>query len=380
MRTAPILCMLLLSFWAGALSAQLSNAATISILTCRAGDEVENIFGHTAIRVVDPATRKDEVYNYGTYDFNKPNFMWKFLRGELEYKLSGSSFNNFIRTYQYQKRSVFEQILNLDRGQRNKIYNTLQENYKPENREYIYEFFFDNCSTRARDLVANNIIGLDFPETVTRPLSFRKMLDQHNYTMPWTDFGMDLLVGTVADRAASVSEQMFLPEFLFDNFERSSIMHEPLVSKTQLIADYEKEAKQRKRIPFFTPALFFGLLLLLEIFFLIKATNSKWLTAYDSVLFFALGLGSLILFFMWFGTIHITTKSNLNVLWMNPLFLFMAFSNKSWLQKACLLLLTISLFVAAFVQDYHIAAVLIILITFMKLLRSLSAYEALRQA
>ena len=306
--------------------------------------------------------------------------MWKFLRGELEYKLSGSTFNNFIRTYQYQKRSVFEQVLNLDRGQRNKIYNTIQENYKPENREYIYEFFFDNCSTRARDLVANNIIGLDFPEIVTRQLTFREMLDQHNYTMPWTDFGMDLLVGTVADRAASVSEQMFLPEFLFDNFERSSIMHEPLVSKTQLIADYEKEAKQRERIPFFTPALFFGLLLLLEILFLVRASESKCLTAYDSVLFFVLGLGSLILFFMWFGTIHITTKGNLNVLWMNPLFLFLAFSKKSWLQKACLLFLTLSLFVAAFIQDYHIAAVLIILITFMKLLRSLIAKRNQKQA
>lgn len=374
------LFVLLIGLWAWPLPAQLSNDATISILTCRAGDEVENIFGHTAIRVVDPATQKDEVYNYGTYDFNKPNFMWKFLRGELEYKLSGSTFSNFIRTYQYQKRSVFEQVLNLDRAQRNKIYNTIQENYKPENREYIYEFFFDNCSTRTRDLIEDNIVGADFPDVVTRQLTFREMLDQHNYIKPWIDFGMDLLVGTVADREATVAEQMFLPEFLFDNFERSSIVHEPLVSKTHLIANYEQEAKERERIPFFSPALFFGLLLLLELILLVKSVKgSKALRAYDNLWYFLVGIGSLVLIFMWFGTIHITTKGNLNVLWMNPLFLLLAFSKKSLLKKICLILLTISLFAAAFVQDYHIASVLIILILFMKLLRSILAAKALNQ-
>lgn len=351
------------------LSSQLSSNATISILTCRSGDSIDNMFGHTAIRIVDPATQKDEIFNFGIFSFEEPNFTMKFMRGKLLYSLGRSSFNRFLSTYHRQKRSVFQQQLDLDHSQVNAIYNSLLENYKPENRRYKYDFFFDNCSTRARDLFPNNLEGIRFPDEPEKTMTYRDLLDQHTYRWPWTDFGMDLLVGHIADRTATVKDQMYLPEFFFDHLENMRLGNKPLVNATTMVLDHESAESERDRTPWISPLLFFGVLLILEIFLFFKNTTNRAIRFYDKMWFLVTGVGGLLILFMWFGTDHITTKGNLNLLWMSPLFLFRSFSSKRTVDFLLLLMLGMTLLLASFVQQLHAATILIIILLIFKLIR-----------
>lgn len=353
------------------LHAQLSEESTISILTCRPGDDVYNIFGHNAVRVQDSSVGVDEVYNYGLFSFEEEGFVMKFLRGKLRYWVGRSSMKGFLRGYVHEKRSVIEQTLDLDLAQKNKLYRALVENQKPENRYYLYDFFYDNCATRIRDILTDNITLLEYTSIDSEQYSFRQLLDQFNYKSPWIDFGMDLLVGTPADKTASPQAQMYLPEYLFNNLEKASLAHKPLVKSTQLILDYEAEIATRSRVPFFTPTLLFGLLLLLELFFFLKAGKEKlkWLSHYDNLAFLLLGIGSMILVFMWFGTDHSTTKNNLNLLWMSPLFLCILFYKSKNLILVQMGFIVLCLLLGTFVQQLHVAAILIALIAFFKLLR-----------
>ena len=109
---------------------QLSNEAEISILTCSPGKELYSLFGHTAIRVQDPKANLDEVFNYGTFDFDTPHFYLKFAQGLLTYQLSATSFHNFMLSYQMEERSVYSQRLRLDSLQKQQLFDLLLENYR----------------------------------------------------------------------------------------------------------------------------------------------------------------------------------------------------------------------------------------------------------
>ena len=151
---------------------RLSEAAQISVLTCGAGQELYTAFGHSAFRVQDPIQEIDVVYNYGTFDFRAPNFYTNFARGRLIYTLSRQRFENFLYEYEYEKRWVKEQILDLDQQQKNALIVFLENNYLPENRDYRYDFLYDNCSTKLPD-VLSQILGnqLNFQEDHQRKQS-----------------------------------------------------------------------------------------------------------------------------------------------------------------------------------------------------------------
>lgn len=373
--TLYILVALFVSNNALHLNAQLSSSAEISILTCRAGDDLANIFGHSAIRILDPESNKDEIYNYGIYSFSEPNFMLKFLRGKLLYFVGKQKTNNFLGVYAYEKRSVIEQKLDLNLDQKNKFYSAILENYKPENRRYLYDFFFDNCSTRIRDLFQDHLPEITFSDIPQRDISFRELLDVNNYVAPWTDFGMDLLVGAIADKKASAEDEMFLPEFLYQHLKKAKLDNRPLVKNTNLILNFEKNAASRNTIPLFTPVLFFAILLILEFFLFLnrkKNVSNKLLRFIDKTWFILLGLGSLVILVMWFLTDHSTTKWNLNLLWMSPLYIFLLFrKQKNTLFITLLVMSMIALFISPFIQKLHVATIIIIVITSFKLLRHL---------
>ena len=350
-------------------SAQLSQQATISVLTCRAGDDLYNMFGHTAVRVQDPVQQLDEVYNYGLFSFKEPGFLMKFLRGKLNYWVGRASFDRFMGGYKTERRSVLEQVLDLNHSQVNKLYQALRQNIKAENKFYKYDFFFDNCTTRIRDILEDNITLLNYSST-SNDYSYRQLLDQFNYVSPWTDFGMDLLVGTPADARADAAGEMFLPEYLYGQLDKGSLGHTPLVKETKVLLDYESEVVARSKTGMFRPSVLFGLLLLLELFlFKGQKTNQKWLRVYDKLFFTILGIAGLIIVFMWFATDHITTKNNMNLLWMNPLFLVLLFRKPQPLLLLLSAFMALSILGASFIQQLHVASVIIILIGLLKLLR-----------
>lgn len=375
--TAKVALIIIVLSVATPYKAQLSGEAEISLLTCRAGDDIYNTFGHTAIRVRDPKNGKDEIYNYGLFNFRTPNFTMKFLRGKLKYQLGIQTYIDFLREYEYQKRSVFEQRLALDSIQKVEIYNALRTNYKPKNRAYLYDFFFDNCSTRPRDLLLVDFDNISFQEPQNQK-SFRDLLDEYVYAKPWTDFGIDLIIGSIADEKAATRDQMFLPEYLYKHLEEGNRNGKSLVENSIVVLNHEAELSRRSQSHFFTPVLLFGILLLLEFLLFLKPSmfsKKSWIRLYDKLWFFTIGIGSLVLVFMWFLTDHIATKNNLNLLWMHPLFLFLLFKTKKTFLQISLILCCLALLVSPFIQALHPAVILIICLLIIKIIRLLKHSE-----
>ncbi len=290
----------------------------ISILTCSPGDQLYSIYGHNAIRVINANQGTDLVYNYGTFDFNTPGFAIKFMRGKLPYMLSVTEFYDFLGEYQYFNRSVTEQELQLDSMQKQKIIEYLNVNMKPENRAYKYDFFDDNCATRLRDIIDKNVDHFEWNQSKASGKTFRQIIKEYQKKMPWTDFGIDLIIGAPADRKTTLSEESFIPDYL-----STAIFYARYQDDTKTGLQYRKTEilpKKKKDAPnnfMWSPWMVFLILLLVEINIFIrvlKGQNSKWIQLYDKVWLVVLTLSSALLLFMWFATDHIPTKYNWNIL------------------------------------------------------------------
>ncbi|MEZ4903502.1 MAG: DUF4105 domain-containing protein [Spirosomataceae bacterium] len=178
----------------------LSREAKVSLITVSPGEELYSSFGHNALWISDPALGIDRVYNYGTFDFRTDNFYIKFLRGTLPYQLSVSPIYNTIYGAQYENRSVTEQVLNFSPAQKQRIFDFLENNYLPQNRQYAYKFFYDNCATRLRDAiqVAGGDSLLFDSQTVATdsiPKSYRQWMNKYLKGKPWSRYGMNLAIG-----------------------------------------------------------------------------------------------------------------------------------------------------------------------------------------
>ncbi len=298
----------------------LSESSYISLLTCDPGPELYATFGHSAIGVVDPEQNLMLVFNYGTFSFNVPFFYAKFASGKLMYRLSFTSYVRFLREYQYDHRRVVEQKLNLTRDQRQRLFDALQENYKPENREYQYDFFFDNCATRITDMF-HKVLGdslQHIPEAHQIPRTFRNMIDEYLTNSYWSDFGIDLALGAVIDRDATEMEKTFLPDYLSAYVERCEINGKPFVTGERALV---KDTAEFPPTPLFVrPNFVFWILFLIICLLTVFFRSKSWIIG-DRIIFGAIGFVGLIVFLMWVATDHDATANNLNVLWANPLYL-----------------------------------------------------------
>ena len=276
----------------------------ISLLTCSEGNEdVAAAFGHSAIRVVDPANKRDIVFNYGTYNFYEPGFLLKFLRGDLNYLLSVSDFKRFVGSYTKAGRGIVEREFNLTSEQRVKLYDFLLTNARPENREYLYDFLLDNCATRIRDIFnTEEFVYEDFDTDLT----YRDRLAELINGKPWLKFGTDLILGARVDAEITAQQEMFLPFLLERDESRSAVGKIARLLITPL-------------------ALFMVLLIGYSLTISLIKDRQRFHKVFSNCFYVLLGIASLVLLFLWFGTNHIWTKANWNLLWLNPLFLVLPF-------------------------------------------------------
>lgn len=301
--------------------------AKISLLTCSPGGEIYSLFGHSAIRVKDPRTGNDVVFNYGIFDFDTPNFTMKFVQGKLLYKLGIEQFPRFQYQYTYENRQVIEQVFNFTQEEKEKVFSYLINNARPENANYKYDFFFDNCANRIGE-VLNDALGeaLTYEIPEKKYLSFRNQLDYYidgSYPKsPWADFGMDLILGIPADQPADFNGEMFLPDLLSNNFTFGKLNNStPLVSSGKIIIPRKKPASMANWS--ITPMmLFWSLCGITALLFLIK--NNTFTKVFDFILFLLLGLSGVLFIFMWVATDHEVCHQNLNMLWMNPFHILLA--------------------------------------------------------
>ncbi|AKD02782.1 DUF4105 domain-containing protein [Pontibacter korlensis] len=344
---AFLLCVSTLPAWAQFEGMLLSPQAKISLITCSSGPDLYAIFGHSAVRVNDPATGLDVIFNYGTFDFDEPNFYLKFAQGKLRYKLSVAHFRDFVYSYSMDNRSVYEQELNLTEEQKQQYWAFLTNNYLPENRFYLYDFFFDNCATRIRD-------GLEatFPNQLTfnishfdKDYSFRNLIDLYLGPQPWGDFGIDLALGARIDQEATPYQYMFLPDYLSKGFGNATIVQNgqtaPLTLEPRVI--FERDPSIPLEGGWLTPQVLFWTFLLvvvaLTVADFVKRRRSR---VFDMVFFLVLGLLGIVVLLLWFATDHQATAYNFNLLWAIPTHAVVAFflaryALREWVHKYMLI-------------------------------------------
>ena len=306
------------------------------MITCGPGtDELYASFGHSAFRVLDLENKIDRVYNYGTFDFNTPNFYAKFAQGKLLYQLRAYNFGNFLRGYHQENRWVKGQVLDLTAEQVQQVFDFLENNAKPENRSYQYDFFYDNCSTKLYD-VLEQVLGerLVFERDFDKEgYSHRDLIELYMGHQPWADFGIDLALGADIDRKASSKDYMFLPDYVFEAFKGVEIRDDkdlkPIIRRTEeILLSYDKEETDKNSL---TPLVLFSFAALLILWITYKDYKRKSRTKIlDVVLFSVTGLVGIVLLLLWFATDHSATVNNFNVLWAfapNLLFAFLLQKN-----------------------------------------------------
>lgn len=293
---------------------------TISLLTCEPGNMLYTLFGHTAIRVKDADC--DWVFNYGTFDFDTPNFYGKYIKGELMYQLAAQPFSSFYHTYDRMEVAVYEQELKLDSAQQQKLVRALMENYKPENRTYLYDFLYDNCATRVRDLFENQITDSEstyrWAIAKSSDKTFWNLLDEKLRIAPWCEWGIHTLLGQDGNKVATAREEMFLPEMLMQAVSQATIDGKPLAKEAVKIIDYPKRTEVKT--PWYVnPQFAFWALALVIIggTFRMKRTRFIFIP-----MLFLTGVLGLLLFYLAAFSLHPMTNPNWNMLWACPLNLF----------------------------------------------------------
>ena len=329
MKWRPLLFWLILLLTVPTARAQvpdLSPKAQFSVLTCGPGTDLYATFGHSSFRLRDPELGIDWVYNYGTFDFNTPNFYMKFARGKLPYALSKQKFENFLYTYQLEHRWVHEQLLDLSPPEARSLLAFLEENHQPQNRFYRYDFLFENCATKIPEVLKKVLgEGLAYSyDHLQEPYTFRDLIQKNLRTNSWSSFGIDLALGSVIDREARGPEYAFLPEYVESQVGHATLGGTPLVSRERVILDLDPPAP----LFYFTATpLFWGLILLgiTLVITWIDLRNGVRSRVLDFVLFFLTGISGLVIAFLWFLTDHNATLWNANMLWAMPLNIIPAF-------------------------------------------------------
>lgn len=312
-----------------------SDSVRVSLLTCAPGSEIYSLFGHTALRYENPAKGEDWVFNYGLFSFDTPNFVYRFVKGETDYQLGVIPYRYFEGEYAMRGSSVYQQELNLTDKEKENVIRLLRENYLPANRVYRYNYFYDNCTTRARDKVEQGIEGkVVYPES-EKMCSFRSIVREYTAGHEWSAFGIDLCLGSEADEPIDERKQMFSPFYMLE-YARGAMIHRadtivPFVKEEKLLLDFSSkdEGVFEKDEDVFLPSLWSCALIWWVLTFVVTALgikNGKVYWLWDILLFGAQGLAGCIIAFLFFFSIHPTVGSNWLLMILNPLpLLYMPF-------------------------------------------------------
>lgn len=312
----------------------LSEDAEISLITVAPGNELYSNFGHSALWVQDRANGLSIVFNYGTFDFDTPGFYMKFVRGKLNYMLSAGRISYLVNSAKAENRSVYQQTLNLSLAEKNAVYGFLMENIQPENRFYKYDFFYDNCTTRIRDLLELVLEDELIWNRKAEGYTFRHFLDIYLAEKPWQDFGIDLVLGQPTDKIASKREEMFLPDMLMYHVAAATKNGKSLVEEERMLFEAEEEEQEAGFM--ILPVHITWLICILGVFFSIRYYKAGFNDrTFNRILFFITGLVGCLIFFLWFLSDHLATVNNWNILWAFPLnvaFAFLLFKKpaKKW--------------------------------------------------
>ena len=303
---------------------QQGSGPEVYLLTCGQGSETYSIYGHSALRIVNRPEKSDIVYNWGVFDFNTSNFAWKFARGRLDYMLGVESMQDFLKVYIYEKRFVHSQRINLTADEAEQLISLVNENLKPGNIKYRYDFFYDDCSTRIRDLIEKSVGEklLYLPADGGKKMpTFRNLVGKYQNPYPWLKFGVDLIMGSPGDKKAQYRDRMFLPVELQKELSETVINRDgkmiPLLRNPDPILDYNLPGTKQKF--FLIPGFVFTLILVIILILSSLIKSRKIINSMDILIFSVFSILSVLMIFFNFFTDHQQMRWNLNIIWLNPL-------------------------------------------------------------
>lgn len=298
------------------------DSVEVSLLTCQPHNEVYSLYGHTAIRYHNMRTGDDWAFNYGIFSFKKPHFVLRFLFGKTDYELGVVSFDVFKREYAHFGSMVTEQVINLTADEKQKIWDALRDNAQPWNRTYRYNFLYNNCTTKARDMIAACINGkIIYKEQAEYYPSFRQIIHSCNQNFPWAAVGNDLCLGVKADLPTTIGEQQFLPANTINDFAYAKIYangtYRNLVKETRMAVPPGVQIIEPE-FPL-TPTECATILLIIGILiFLYEKKSKKIMRWWDITLMLADGLTGIVILALFFSE-HPTTSTNLQIFLFNPI-------------------------------------------------------------
>jgi len=366
MKTLVLLAFCSIIFLTKSFAIQLSSDAQISLLTCAPGDEIYSYFGHSAVRINDPKSGIDYVFNYGVFSFDAPNFVWRFMKGQTDYILIGQRMPSFMESYREEHRSVYEQVLKISLAEKQNLFDALVENAKKENRVYRYRHFSDNCSTRVRDQFENCVNHhLQYDTSRDMRLTYRQLIDQCVPGNSWNGLGIKLALGIPADKVTTYSQKMFLPDYLLKGMAGATVVNSgggaaPFVMPQTTLY----EAKPPKSgFDLSSPAVVVNLILLIVAALTFTEYRTKRrMIVLDFMIFLSAGLAGLLLSFLCFFSVLEATGWNLNLIWVLPTHLIFAIlwlvpsirPKLSWYLKFTAILTSLFLLTMAFLpQTFH---------------------------
>ncbi|MFY0674371.1 MAG: DUF4105 domain-containing protein [Bacteroidia bacterium] len=298
---------------------KLSESATISVITCAPGNLIYECFGHTAIRVQDPDQKGfDFVFNYGIFEFNKPNFELNFAKGFMEYKLGVQRFDGFTGVYTRDNRTITEQVLNLNQEKKQQFFDYLVWNEKPENRYYMYNYFDDNCATKVRVVIEDEVglkVSYNTKFKENEGLTYRQLIHKYAHNNRWSQLGIDLCLGMSLDEVLEDREYDFLPDYLFETIKSAEFDGKPLVKEELEI----HHGEPRESSSWFTHPILIFWIFIIALMALMTKTSEKTNKTIEAVFLGITGFIGAFLLFIWFGTNHTDAANNLNLLWAMPM-------------------------------------------------------------
>ncbi|MDD6779134.1 MAG: DUF4105 domain-containing protein [Bacteroidales bacterium] len=311
-----------------------ADAPVVSLITCYPGENIYELYGHTQLRV--RGTGYDWVFNYGTFDFRAPNFIYRFVKGETDYMLAGYPASYMLMGYE--SRKVVEQVLNLSPGQARSVRDALFNGARPENRTYRYNYVLDNCSTRPRDIVEAAVgTSLQYP-AMPQGLTFRSMMHHYNQNYAWQQFGIDLALGPGLDYELTPRQQMFAPISLMTAFAGATVERDgkrvPLVASTEVINPGSDNGDILPPTPWPLRPLTLAMLLLgVAVAVSVRDVRRRKATLWlDCVLFSIATLAGMLVAFLVLISTHEATTPNYNLLWLHPLHIVAA--TLAWIKSA----------------------------------------------
>ena len=333
------------------------DSIEISLITCTPHEEIYSLYGHTALRYHDLRTDKDLVFNYGVFNPATPYFVVRFMLGKTDYELGVAPFKPFCKYYEDWGCMVSEQVLNLTNEDKECIARALSINMLPKNRVYRYNIFYENCSTRPRDIIENNIGGkIIYAPRKDSQRTFRELIHEMTARHPWASMGNDLVLGLTADVETNQRQQEFLPLNLMYDFDHAQILsdgqYRPLVKERRVLVEPDIQVV---KTGFLSPTLCAVIVFIFSLGIFVaewrKRSRFVW---FDVVLMAFTGLAGCLLFVMLFSE-HPTTSTNLQILLLNPLWLFFIPSivrckpSHYWI---ILLICIVLFFLGGLLQDY----------------------------